>query len=150
MIFRTERQKRDLEAGWRRFDRSFFASGACHILTHEFLKRGEFKDFHPYSIVPESDFRGSHVFASDGILVFDYHGWSDYSNFMDHYFQKIKRIFPGWRGGLFDISQHFWSEKWFTDTCSRRPHQYYIDPTERANAFIELYIQRMPNKSASL
>jgi hypothetical protein len=144
MIFRTDTQKKDLAASWHRFDRSFFAAGACHVLAHEFLKRTGAGSFRPYAIVPEAGFRGGHVFASDGALVFDYHGWSAHTNFVDHYFRKIKRIFPGWHGGLFDISRDFWSEKWFAETNSRQPHQYHLDPTARANAFIDGYAHRMP------
>lgn len=147
MIFRTDAQKKDLVASWFRFDRSFFASGACHVLTHEFLKRDGVAGFRPYMILPAAGYRGSHVFASDGSLAFDYHGWSNHTLFLDHYFRKIQRIFPGWQGNLVDIARDFWSDRWFSETCSMKPHQYYTDPTERANAFIDRYTHRKPNRT---
>ena len=148
MLFRTEEQKKDLAGSWRRFDRSFFAAGACHVLAHEFLRRPQAGEFRPFMIVPEDGFRGSHVFASNGSVVFDYHGWSQHTQFVEHYFRKINRMFPGWRGALADISSDFWTQKWFTDTGSRQLHQYFVDPTQRANLFIDRYLHRVPNHLA--
>lgn len=147
MIFRTDAQKKDLVASWLRFDRSFFASGACHVLAHEFLQRKDARGFRPYMILPERGFRGGHVFVRNGSLAFDYHGWSNHAVFVNHYFRKIKRIFPGWRGDLVDISREFWTQAWFVETYSSQPHQYHSDPTARANAFIDRYIERKPNQA---
>ncbi len=140
MLFRTDAQKRDLVASWHRPDRSFFASGACHVLTHEFLRRSESDGFRPYMIEPEAGFRGGHVFASNGATVFDYHGWSKHDRFVEHFIRKVGRIFPGWRGALADISVDFWTPEWFEKTNSRIPRQYHLDPTARANAFIDRHL----------
>ena len=140
MIFRTEAQKKDQALSWRRFDRSFFASGACHVLAHEFLKRTRALEFRPLMIEPDPGFRGGHVFASNGAVVFDYHGWSDHAKFIDHYFAKIIRFFPGWSGKVVDVSDDFWSDAWFQRTVSCKPFQYYCDPTGRANAFIDRHL----------
>ena len=147
MLFRTHAQKEDLAGSWRRFDRAFFASGACHVLAHQFLQRSRMSKFRPYMVIPEPGFRGSHVFVSDGALVFDYHGWSRHAHFVDHYLRKIRRIFPGWRGAVADISCDFWTQSWFERTWSRQPHDYFVDPTERANSFVDRYINRMPNQA---
>lgn len=146
MIFRTDAQKRDLFGSWRRFDRAFFASGACHVLAYEFLKRPEADGFRPLMVEPDFGFRGAHVFASNGQWVFDYHGWSSHSKFVDHYLGKISRIFPDWSGKVTDISRDFWSEAWFARTGSRRPTQYHFDPTERTNAFIDRFLARRPRE----
>ena len=146
MLFRTEEQKKDLIASWHRQDRAFFAAGACHVLAYEFLKRAEAQGFRAFMIKPELGFRGGHVFASNERVAFDYHGWSDHQNFIGHFLRKIQRVFPGWRGSIVDISKDFWSEKWFLDTNSREPHHYHIDPTERANSFINRFMQHMPSR----
>jgi len=144
MLFRTDAQKRDLVASWHRPDRSFFASGACHILTHEFLRRSEAAGFRPFMMVPEQGFRGGHIFASDGTTVFDYHGWSGHDQFVEHFFRKMGWIFPGWSCALVDISLDFWTPAWFEKTNHRIPRQFHLDPTARANAFIDRYISRKP------
>lgn len=137
MLFRTEAQKRDQAWNWNRGDRAFFASGACHVLAHEFLRRREAQGFSPWEIAPAAGFRGSHVFASDGDVVFDYHGWSRHAAFVEHHVRKLGRFFPGWHGDVREISGTFWTEEWFATSQSRRPSQYYRDPTARANAFID-------------
>lgn len=142
MIFRTDAQKRDLVGSWRRFDRAFFASGACHVLAHEFLKRPEADGFRALMFEPDPGFRGGHVFASNGRWVFDYHGWSSHPKFVDHYLGKISQIIPGWSGKVADISRDFWSEAWFARSGSRRLAQFHLDPTERANAVIDRVLAR--------
>ena len=144
MIFRTDAQKKDLVGSWNRFDRAFFASGACHVLTHEFLKRPQADGFRPMAVEPDTGFRGAHVFASNGRWVFDYHGWSAHPKFVEHYLTRVSRIFSGWTGRVTDISGEFWSDAWFERTCSRRPAQFYIDPTRRANEFVDRTLSRYP------
>lgn len=136
MIFRTPAQKADLEWSWNRGDRAFFASGACHILAHAFLCSPGGKGFRPMMIVPATGFRGGHVFATDGTTVFDYHGYSAHARFVEHYFAKIRRLFPGWQGSLVDVTDSFWTEAWFDAYQHRRPQQFYRDPSERAAQFI--------------
>lgn len=136
MLFRTPRQKADLEWSWFRGDRAFFAAGACHVLAREFLLTPGGRNFHPIVIMPAPGFRGGHVFVSNGVTVFDYHGYSEHERFVTHYLRKITRLFPGWRGAVLDITDTFWTDAWFTDTSHRRPEQFHRDPTERARRFI--------------
>ena len=144
MIFRTDEQKADPEWLWHRTDRSFFAAGACHMLAHQFLKMNEGDGFHPMMVIPDSGFRGSHVFSSDGQVVFDYHGFSNHERFVAHYAIVIRRFFPDWRGSILDISDTFWTEGWFTQFPHRRLCQFSHDPTERARLFVKSV--KRPNK----
>lgn len=136
MLFRTPAQKADLAWSWQRGDRAFFAAGACHVLAHEFLLTPAGRGFRPIMVQPAPGFRGGHVFASDGILVFDYHGFSRHAVYVAHYLRKIQRFFPGWRGSIVDITDSFWTDAWFDQTNHRRPHQFHRDPTDRARHFI--------------
>jgi hypothetical protein len=94
MIFRTEAQKKDQALSWKRRDRAFFASGACHILTYVFLQEHGDHGFRPYLILPRYGFRGNHVYAATEDTVFDYHGFSAKTCFLEHYFRKLKRFSP--------------------------------------------------------
>ena len=136
MLFRTAAQKADLKGSWECNDRAFFAAGACHVLAHEFLRTEAGRGFRPIMILPDPGFRGSHVFASNGATVFDYHGFSAHGPYVDHYVRKIARFFPDWRGQFIDITDTFWTDAWFATSQHRQPHQYYRNPTERARRFI--------------
>ena len=59
MIFRTEAQKKDQALSWRRCDRTFFASGACHVLAREFLRLQNTKGQIQFFVV------GRHLFSKE-------------------------------------------------------------------------------------
>ncbi len=104
MIFRTEAQKKDQALSWKRADRAFFASGACHILAHAFLQEYGAQRYRPYLILPLRGFRGEHIYAATGDTVFDYHGFSEKACFLEHYFRKLKRFFPGWNAIIVELN----------------------------------------------
>jgi hypothetical protein len=59
---------------WYRPDRHFFANGACQVLAFAFLERYPDMGFHARWIKPAVGFTGNHIYATDGINAFDYHG----------------------------------------------------------------------------
>jgi hypothetical protein len=136
MIFRTEAQKKDQVLSWRRGDRAFFASGACHILAHVFLQEYGAQGYRPYLILPDSGFRGRHVYAATEDRVFDYHGFSAKANFLEHYFRKMKRFLPGWTATIVELND-FMTPSFFQQFNCRAPSQYLIDPQPRAKAFVQ-------------
>ncbi len=136
MIFRTEAQKKDQALSWKRGDRSFFASGACHILTHVFLQDPGAGKYRPYVIQPRDGLRGSHIYAATDDTVFDYNGFSQKERFLEHYFCKIKRFFPGWDATIIELSD-FMTPAFFSKFNYRAPHQYFADPLPRAKTFIQ-------------
>jgi hypothetical protein len=91
-------------------------------------------------IIPGSGYRGGHVFVSNGVTVFDYHGYSDHHRFVAHHFAKLSRIFEGWTGRMEDISDAFWTDAWFLEHCYRRPEQFLHDPCARARSFISRFV----------
>lgn len=136
MLFRTPEQKRDLEWGWNRGERAFFAAGACHVLTYVFLQRYPQSRYRPWMILPADGFRGGHVFAGTEEIVFDYHGFTARGRYLAHFREKMQRIFPGWHGEL--IKPDEFMESSFLDRYAHRaPDQFHQDPLPRAEAFIE-------------
>jgi hypothetical protein len=136
MIFRTEEQKHDLIRSWYRPDRPFFSSGACHILAAAFLELHPNAGFHPFLILPSPGLRGSHVFVSNGKTVFDYHGFSRQDYYLSHYFTKICRFFPLWRGEVIRLTETPIAVSFCERYNHRLPSQYPRDPLPRAFSYL--------------
>ena len=66
--------KTDPVRRWHRPDRHFFANGACQVLAFAFLERYPDLEFRARWIKPAAGFSGNHVYVTDGINAFDYHG----------------------------------------------------------------------------
>ena len=140
MIFRSSEQKSDLRKSFYRPDRPFFASGACHVLADVFIETNG-SEWHAVFIFPEAGFRGSHVFVSNGRLVFDYHGFSSEAVFIEHHFKKMRRFFPGWRASLVELTTSPISEEFCTRFNHRRPDQFYENPQPRALNFVHRHLK---------
>jgi len=145
MIFRTEAQKKDQALSWKRGDKAFFASGACHILVHVFLQEYPDREYRPYMILPNSGFRGGHVYAATEDTVFDYHGFSAKALFLEHYCRKMKRFFPGWTATIIELHD-FMTPAFFEEFNYRAPSQYLADPLPRAKAFLQRKCFHHPHK----
>jgi hypothetical protein len=141
MLFRTDAQKRDLAWDWRRGDRAFFQAGACHILAAAFLRRFPDPGFRPLMIQPDPGFRGSHVVTASSTTIFDWHGWTDREHYLAHHFRKMRKFFPGWTATLLELDD-FMTPAFFQKFNCRSPGQYFRDPTERADAFVDRCIAR--------
>ncbi len=135
MIFRSSEEKSNLKKSFYRPDRPFFASGACHILAHAFIECNGV-EWHPVLIYPDAGFRGSHVFVSNQELAFDYHGFSNEAVFIEHYFKKMQRFFPGWSASLIEFPTSPISQEFCNRYGHRRPDQFYEDPQPRAFNFV--------------
>lgn len=75
-LTRTPHERRDQLASWRRSDRAFFASGACHILAYEMLRHLPAMQFYIETIRPRHGIAGTHAYVTDGEWAFDFNGWS--------------------------------------------------------------------------
>jgi hypothetical protein len=144
MIFRDPQLKSDPLRNWNRSDRAFFAAGACHILAHCFLERFPDAGFSPILLLPRDGFRGSHVFVSDGITAFDYHGFSDENRLVASMVGKLRRRFPGWQGEMFSISNSLTGREFCERYSHRMLHQYLHDPLPRAEAFLARLLVKHP------
>jgi hypothetical protein len=74
MFFPKTNVKNDPLRRWHRPDRHFFANGACQVLAFAFLERYPDMGLHARWIKPAAGFTGNHIYVTDGINAFDYHG----------------------------------------------------------------------------
>jgi len=139
MIFRTAESKNDLVRSWNRPDRPFFAAGACHILAAVFLESYTDSGYTPFLVLPDSGFRGVHIFVSNKTLVFDYHGFVEKDRYLSHFREKINRLFPGWRGRIEEISGSPIDVSFCRETGHRLLQQFLHDPRKRAFSYLKRF-----------
>jgi hypothetical protein len=144
MIFRSPEAKRDLIQSWRRPDRPFFASGACHILAGVFLEKYTEAGYRPFLISPTPGLRGQHVFVANDEWSFDYHGYVRNDCYFVHYEGKMRRFFPGWNGHIKELEDSPLGSDFCREHGHRRPDEFPHDPLPRALAFLMRF--RQPDK----
>lgn len=127
---------------WALPDRVFFAAGACQVLAYAALERLAGEGFGAKWIKPAAGFRGNHLIVTDGVLAFDYHGWSRLEALLAHTRRKAERWWPGWRCEVVD----FPTEALVSEAASkalglhlREPGQFTHDALPRARAFFARY-----------
>jgi hypothetical protein len=134
---RTEAERRDQMLSWERSDEAFFAAGACHILAFRVLERHPGEGFHSVYLRPERGGSGHHVYATDGRWAFDFNGWTLEETLLRESIRACRARQPSWSYTRCVISQsleHFCQEFGF-----RRLDQYPVDPTPRADAFLDRF-----------
>lgn len=142
---RSPEERRDMFLAWQRDDKTFFASGACHILAHMFLSLHSHEGFELICIKPLGDYSGYHLYASDGTWAFDYNGWTLEEELLEVTEATYKQAYPDWRytrtvlnGGL--------PEYIAGGNHNLRPPEYFPElPWKRAYE----YIKRFPSKPPS-
>ncbi len=103
MFFPKINVKNDPVRRWHRPDRHFFANGACQVLAFAFLERYPDMGFHARWIKPAAGFTGNHIYVTDGINAFDYHGLTTEQRLLAFGFKRGRRFFPGWDATLVDL-----------------------------------------------
>jgi len=139
MIFRTPEEKKDLIRSWNLPDRPFFAAGACHILAAAFLQTYRDAGYYALHIKPDAGFRGQHVLVSNGSVTFDYHGYAREEAYLSHYFSKIHRFIPHWRGVVKTLSINPTEKAFCQEHRHRMPDQYLHDPRPRAISYLRRF-----------
>ncbi|MEZ5823902.1 MAG: hypothetical protein R3C97_03915 [Geminicoccaceae bacterium] len=128
--------KRDPVRRWALPDRIFFGHGACHILAGVFLHNPPLQGFRAERVVPSARFPGNHIFVTDGVLAFDFHGYSCRKRLLTHHRKCWSTEYDGWDGTIETITFDLLS----TPELNRRkmlgPCQYLHDPIPRAERFI--------------
>jgi len=94
MFFPKTNVKNDPLRRWHRPDRHFFANGACQVLAFAFLERYPDMGFHARWIKPAAGFTGTHIYVTDGINAFDYHGLTTEQRLLAFSFKRGRRFFP--------------------------------------------------------
>jgi hypothetical protein len=91
---RTDAERRDPFRSWRRSDRAFFASGACHILASLFVQLHHHQGFVAEYLQPRGGDPGSHMYATDGTWAFDFDGWTPKHEMLMVIAREYRSIYP--------------------------------------------------------
>lgn len=134
--------KSDPEKRWQQPDRIFFGFGACHILTGVFVSKPKFGNFYGEWIIPKKGFSGTHMYATNGIYAFDYHGFSCREKLLARYWAGYRKRYPGWDAQIERISFPLLDTIELNARKHLGPDQYFGDPILRAKRFISS--KRMP------
>lgn len=122
--------KNDPEKRWALPDRIFFGNGACHILAGVYLDESPLLGFHAEKITPIEGFSGNHIFLTDGIIAFDYHGYSVRSRLLEHHRRGWSRRYPGWDCKVEPVEYDLLSTLELNRRKMRGPDQYLHDPVD--------------------
>ncbi len=142
---RTPEQKRDPFLSWRRDDKAFFASGACHILAHMFLSLHPDEGFELIYIRPKDGLPGNHLYASNGIWAFDFNGWTHEEELLSMTRQAYQQEYEGWDFERLVIGEGLLAYIARGDHNLRPPEYFPYLPWERAYAYIQRYDARPPS-----
>ena len=155
MFFPKINVKNDPDKRWHRPDRHFFANGACQVLAYAFLERYPGLEFRARWIKPTAGFTGNHIYVTDGINAFDYHGLATEQHLLALGFRRCRRFFPGWDATLVDLpTDVLISEqrsRQIEGLWLREPKQFLHDALPRARKFLDGFgdIRRRVTASAS-
>ena len=143
MFFPKINVKNDPVRRWDRPDRHFFANGACQILAFAFLERYPDLGFHARWIKPATGFIGHHIYVTDGINAFDYHGLTTEQRLLAFGFRRGQRFFPGWDATLVDLPMDVLvseqRSRQIEGLWLREPKQFLYDPLPRARTFLDRF-----------
>ncbi|MDQ0316133.1 hypothetical protein [Amorphus orientalis] len=124
-------------------DRVFFACGACHILAYAFLEQHGEKGWQAVWIKPAAGHTGNHIFATDGVRAFDYHGVCDRGRLLSHYWRRARLHHPGWDATLETLDAEILiagpASRQIDGLWLRGPSEYFQDALPRARAFLDRF-----------
>jgi hypothetical protein len=155
MFFPKTNVKNDPIRRWYRPDRHFFANGACQVLAFAFLEHYPDLGFSARWIKPAAGFTGNHIYVTDGINAFDYHGLTTEQRLLTFGFKRARRFFPGWDATLVDLPADVLISEQRSHEIEglflREPEQFLHDALPRARKFLGKFgdIRRHLTASAS-
>ena len=140
---RTPGAKRDPIKQWALPDRVFFAAGACHILAYAFLERYPDSGFEAKWIRPSPGHTGNHIVLVRNGLVFDYHGFSEWSRYWTHAVRRANQWWPGWSADLVSITRQALVSRVhareYDGLWMKERHEYLFDPLSRAMRYVDKF-----------
>jgi len=140
---RTVGAKRDPIKQWALPDRVFFAAGACHMLAYAFLELYPDRGFESMWIRPRPGHTGNHIVLVRNRLVFDYHGFSEWTRYWAHTMRRANQWWPGWSADVVPIrKQALVSRRHACDydgLWMKEPQDYLFDPRARARRYLERF-----------
>ncbi|MCX7303349.1 MAG: hypothetical protein NTV73_03270 [Hyphomicrobiales bacterium] len=129
--------KKDPVRRWALPDRIFFGHGACHILAGTYLQQPPLDGFRAERIVPAEGFAGNHVYVTDGVVAFDYHGYSLLERLLAHHRKGRSARNAGWNCEILAVDFGLLHTSELNSRKMLGPDQYLGDPVERARRFID-------------
>jgi hypothetical protein len=143
---RTQAERDDPVVVWRRPNREFFASGACHILAYALVNRMWFAGYRLIYLRPTGDFPGQHVYATNGEWALDAAGWTLEAELLAVTKAEYSAAHPGWDYVLEQI------DVGIEDFCERNGHRLPEDfakrPWKRAHVYLTELGYRPPTTAA--
>ena len=128
--------KKDPARRWALPDRIFFGYGACHILAGVYLTDPPLSGFRAERIIPTRGYAGNHIFLSDGVLAFDYHGYCGRANLVAHHRKGWTGLHAGWECTIEPVKFDLLQTSSLNDRKMLGPDQYLHDPIPRARRFL--------------
>ena len=129
--------KQDPQRRWQLPDRIFFGHGACHILAGIYLEAAPLTGFHAERIIPGKGYAGNHIFVTDGVLAFDFHGHSCRRNLLAHHISGWSKVSaPGWHCKVVGVDFDLLETKDLNARKMLGPDQFLRDPRPRARSFL--------------
>jgi hypothetical protein len=132
--------KENPQIRWQLPDRIFFGHGACHILAGIFLEAAPLTGFHAERIIPGEGYAGNHIFVTDGVIAFDFRGYSCRTNLLLHHTSGWSKVSgPGWHCSLEVVDFDLLETKDLNARKMLGPDQYPKDPRPRARSFLDRF-----------
>ena len=141
-IFKTEAQERKF---WETHDSTDYLdwSKAERVRFPNFLERYPDLGFRARWIKPAAGFSGNHIYVTDGINAFDYHGVVTEQRLLSFGFKRAQRFFPGWNATLVDLSADVLiseqRSRQIEGLWLREPKQFLYDALPRARNFLDRF-----------
>jgi len=143
--------KYDAIKRWHLPDRVFFACGACHILAYAFIEQYDANDTSHFAalwIKPASGFIGNHIVIAGDDWIFDYHGYSHRTTYMNHTLKRAQQRWPGWQAEMIilapDILVSEQKSRAIDGLWLREPSQFLHDALPRAQKFLSRFSSPPP------
>ncbi|HEY8942605.1 MAG TPA: hypothetical protein VIM73_00030, partial [Polyangiaceae bacterium] len=108
-----------------------------HILAGVFLDQPPLPGFYAERVIPADGLLGFHVYLTNGVIAFDYHGYSIRDRLLEHYRRVWTSQYAGWLSAIERVDFDLLSTAELNKRQMRGPDQYLHDPIPRARRFIE-------------
>ncbi|WP_246709219.1 hypothetical protein [Mesorhizobium sp. NZP2077] len=92
--------------------------------------------FYGERIIPGGDFSGNHIFVTNGVIAFDYHGYSIRERLLEHHRRGWASHGAGWHCTLERVDFDLLDTAEVNRRKMRGPDQYLWDPVPRAVRFL--------------
>jgi hypothetical protein len=135
--------KSDPVRRWKLPDRVFFAAGACHILAYAFLERFPERGGKAIWLRPLDGSPTNHIFVDLGDTAFDFHGYVEKRQLLEHFARRARLISPDWSAEEIELPRDFLVSEAKSKTVPglwlREPGQFLFDALPRARAFLDRF-----------